>query len=73
MAEPHKSKDQTDQRILGLSAKAFEKEFGFTPADEIEQRHFANVGERLTDPEARKRLEEMAQLRRKAQERRQSP
>ena len=52
-----KSKGQTDRRIDGLSFKAFEEEFGFKPDDKIEQRHFANNGERLTDPEERARLE----------------
>ena len=52
-----KSSRQTDRRIDGLSFKAFEEEFGFRPDDKIEQRHFANNGERLTDPEERARLE----------------
>ena len=52
-----KSSRQTDRRIDGLSFKAFEEEFGFKPDDKIEQRHFANNGERLTDPEERARLE----------------
>ena len=52
-----KSSRQTDRRIDGLSFKAFEDEFGFKPDDKIEQRHFANNGERLTDPGERARLE----------------
>ena len=52
-----KTKGQTDRRIDGLSFKDFKKEFGFAPDDKIEQRHFANNGERLTDPEERARLE----------------
>ena len=52
-----KSSRQTDRRIDGLSFNAFEEEFGFKPDDKIEQRHFANNGERLTDPEERVRLE----------------
>ena len=52
-----KSSRQTDRRIDGLSFKAFEEEFGFKPDDKIEQRHFANNRERLTDPEERARLE----------------
>ena len=70
MAEAGKTTGQTDQRILGLSAEAFQKEFGFKPQDKIEQRHFANTGERLTDPETRKRLEQMDKLREEAEERR---
>jgi len=60
-----KSKGQTDSRIDRLSFKAFEEEFGFKPADKIEQRHFANFGERLEDPAERARLE-MDDKRRKA-------
>lgn len=52
-----KSNAQTDQCIVGLSFKAFEEEFGFKPEDKIEQRHFANHGERLTVPAERVRLE----------------
>jgi len=52
-----KSKRQTDRRVDGLSFKAFEEEFGFKPDDKIEQRHFANNGERLEDPKERARLE----------------
>ena len=61
---------QTDQRILGLSDKAFEEEFGFKPEDKIEQRHFANTGERLMEPEVRKRMEEMDRIRKDAAARR---
>lgn len=59
MTEPiiKKSQGQTDQRILKLSFKKFEEEFGFKPDDKIEQRYFANHGERLEDPAYRARLE----------------
>lgn len=54
-AEWHKlqSKGQTDQRIVKLTFKAFEEEFGFKPDDKIEQRHFATHRERLTNPQQR--------------------
>ena len=52
-----KTKGQTDRRIDSLSFKDFEAEFGFKPDDKIEQRHFANNGKRLTDPEERASLE----------------
>jgi len=48
-----KSKGQTDRRILGLSYKDFEEEFGFKPDDKIEQAYFADTGERLVNPEHR--------------------
>jgi len=72
MAGPRveKSKGQTDQRVLGLSYKAFEQEFGFKPDDKIEQRHFANTGERLTDPERRAGMERDAEQRKAAAARR---
>lgn len=50
-----KSQGQTDKRILGLSFKDFKEEFGFKPDDKIEQRHFADTGRRLTNPEERER------------------
>ena len=72
MAQPRgeKKQGQTDQRILGLSYSKFEQEFGFRPDDKIEQRHFANTGERLTDPESRQRMEAMDQSRKDAAARR---
>ena len=65
-----KRSGQTDQEILKLSYVAFEERFGFKPEDKIEQRHFANTEERLTDPRARKGLEIMDQFRQDAEERR---
>jgi len=63
-----KTKGQTDQRILKLSFKKFKEEFGFRPDDKIEQRYFANTGERLTDPEARKRAERDDEIRQASEE-----
>ena len=65
-----KTKGQTDQRILKLSFKKFADEFGFKPDDKIEQRHFATHGERLTDPEMRKRAKDQDKTRKRAAERR---
>lgn len=65
-----KAGGQTDQRILKLSFKKFEEEFAFKPDDKIEQRHFANTGERLTDPEVRKRAEAQDAIRKAAEKRR---
>ncbi|HUW14010.1 MAG TPA: hypothetical protein VM537_30075 [Anaerolineae bacterium] len=75
MAEPRVEKraGQTDQEILKLSYAAFEERFGFTPEDKVEQRHFANTGERLTDPRARKGMEMMDQFRKDAEGRRAAP
>jgi hypothetical protein len=67
-----KAQGQTDKRILALSYKDFEDEFGFKPKDKIEQRHFANMRERLTDPRTRKTLEEMDKIRKAAAKRRQA-
>jgi hypothetical protein len=53
--KPEKTKGQTDRRILGLSFKDFEEEFGFKPADKIEQRYFATHRER-PDEEQLERL-----------------
>lgn len=47
------SQGQTDQRIVKLSFKAFEEEFGFKPDDKIEQAYFADTGVRLVNPEHR--------------------
>jgi len=43
MAKPiiEKQKGQTDKRILRMSYKEFEDEFGFRPKDKIEQQYFA--------------------------------
>ena len=65
-----KSQGQTDKRILRLSKKKFKEEFGFTPKDKIEQRHFADTGRRLTNPEDRERAERMDRHRKAAAERR---
>ena len=75
MAEPRVEKraGQTDQEILKLSYAAFEERFGFKPEDKVEQRHFANTGERLTDPRVRKGMEMMDQFRQDADERRAAP
>jgi len=66
-----KTQGQTDKRILGLSFKDFEEEFGFKPKDKIEQRHFANTRERLTDPGLRKKLEQTDKIKKAAAKRRQ--
>lgn len=66
-----KSQGQTNRAILSLSFKDFEKKFGFKPKDKIEQRHFANTGERLTDPDARRRAEIQDKIRKAAAKRRQ--
>jgi len=52
-----KSQGQTDQRILKLSFKKFEEEFGFKPDDKIEQQFFATHRQRLTNPRQRARAE----------------
>ena len=54
-----KSKGQTDQRVLGLSFKAFEEEFGFKPDDKIDQAYFADTGVRLEDPGHRAKREKL--------------
>jgi len=66
-----KSQGQTNKAILRMSYKEFETEFGFKPEDKIEQRHFANTGERLTDLDARRRAEQMDKIRKEAAKRRQ--
>jgi len=66
-----KTQGQTNKRILAMSYKDFEEQFGFKPEDKIEQRHFANTGERLTDPDARRRAEQMDKIRKEAAKRRQ--
>jgi len=66
-----KTQGQTDGRILGLSYKDFEDEFGFRPDDKIEQLYFATRRERLTDPRSRKTLEEMDKIKKAAAKRRQ--
>jgi hypothetical protein len=67
VAQPiiEKSKGQTDKRIENLVASDFEREFGFRPDDEIEQRYFATFGERLTDPAMRESAERQARIRNK--------
>ena len=68
MGQPiiEKSKGQTDKRIESLSVSDFEREFGFRPDDEIEQRYFATFGERLTDAAMRRSAERQAQMRNRA-------
>lgn len=71
--EVKKSQGQTDKRILGLSFKDFEEEFGWKPKDKIEQRFFATHGERLseqTDPKIRKGAEISDKARKNAAKRR---
>ena len=59
MTEPiiEKSQGQTDLRIVKLSFKKFEEEFGFKPDDKVEQRYFATHGRRLTNEKIRARAE----------------
>jgi len=66
----NKTQGQTDKRILSLSFKDFEEEFGFKPEDKIEQRYFATHGMRLTDEKSRKYVERHEKLKKDTAKRR---